>query len=52
MRSCFEVFTARNTMMESYFNFDTWFRRYIFLLLKDETNDDVSKLGGSEKRIT
>jgi hypothetical protein len=32
--SCFEEFIVRNTMVQSEFNFDTWFSRYDFFYFK------------------
>jgi hypothetical protein len=38
VRSCFKKCIARNTMVQSKFNFDTWFSRYDFLFTSKKNN--------------
>jgi hypothetical protein len=43
VRSCFEEFIVRNTMVQSDFNLDTWYSNYDFFYFKKRcTYADVS----------
>ena len=55
--SCFEEFLARNTMVQSDFNYDTWFRCYDFFIFQNEiASGDINGVSGlmtsPEVRVT
>ena len=42
MASCFEKFIAKNMMVQSDFNYDSWFRNYDFFFLQKLWNAPLS----------